>query len=68
MYMYYAHYIMFILDLLDGSRDSIGYDTALLEAYSINVNITDSGTSREIVFEGAAPDSTYTNVRSISIS
>ena len=57
-----------ISDLLDGSRDSIVYDTALLETYSINVIITDSGTSREIVFEGAASDSTYTEVRSISIS
>ena len=53
---------MFISDLLDGLRDSIGYDAALLEAYSLNVTIMDNGTSREIMFEGMASDSSYTEV------
>jgi hypothetical protein len=53
---------LYLTNLLDGLRDSIGYDAALLEAYSLNVTIMDNGTSREIVFEGMASDSNYTEI------
>ena len=47
-------------DVLDGARDSIGYDSVLAE--SLSVSITDNGTLRLIVFSGAYSDSHYTEV------
>ena len=55
---------LFPTDLLDGSQDSIGYNSSLLAAYSITASITDTddGGSREVMFDGVATDTQYAEV------
>ena len=51
-------------DLLDGTRDSIGYDSALLSSHGVTANVTAGAdlTSRVVVFEGQASDRQYMEV------
>ena len=49
-------------DLLDGSSDSVDYDSALVAAADVNVSTSSNGTSRYVVFSGPASDYQYTEV------
>jgi cysteine-rich repeat protein len=53
---------LYLTGLLDGERDSVGYNSSLVAASAISVTTTSNGTSRQITFSGTAPYSVYTEI------
>ena len=55
------HFYWLSPDLLDGSQDSIGYDSSLISSYGVSASVTDSPdiSRRVVVFEGQASDGQY---------